>query len=574
MVVKKVRNPRKSSSLKVRIHRLADYIDAPETHGERGGAPAVAKAERVAGLTDYFHQQTAAADSREKCVYSGARGFITTSLAGRKAEMLSLARQSVHSKDPISHYVLSWRLGEQPTPAQIEEAVDVFLDELGLSGHQAIYGLHVDTDNVHLHVMINRAHPQTLRVIDPNKGFDLEAAHRAIARIEHAQGWRREERGRYRVQADGQLQRARHAAREPAAHDLPAARRGAHPTGAKSAEHIAREEGASLIRAARSWVELHERLAGRGMRYARKGSGALVWVGEVAVKASRAGQDCGLPAVERRLGGYQPAPAGLAVAARAPEPGRPDAPRWEEYRVERAAYYGRKQADREALRQRQDAERQTLLAAHRQQRATLLQDPRGRGTDWNARRSILAARQAAERAILRERERWERAWLSARWRARFPAYADWLRESTPPAGIAPVPRRRARIVGIEAGAEGLAPHDIRAFVAIVYGRRVDYRHRESATGAPAFVDRGGEIAIADGRDRPSVLAALQLAAQKWGAFQVEGDADYQALCVRLAAEHGLRLGNPELQGALRQARRALARPLGPAFQPGGGGWSP
>lgn len=111
-------------------------------------------------------------------------------------------------------------------------------------------------------------------------------------------------------------------------------------------------------------------------------------------------------------------------------------------------------------------------------------------------------------------------------------------------------------------------------MAIVYGRRVDYRHRESATGAPAFVDRGGEIAIVDGRDRPSVLAALQLAAQKWGAFQIEGDADYQALCVHLAAEHGLRLGNPELQGALRQARRASARPPGPAFQPGGGGWSP
>ncbi|MCB1797230.1 MAG: hypothetical protein KDJ70_22980, partial [Candidatus Competibacteraceae bacterium] len=55
-------------------------------------------------------------------------------------------------------------------------------------------------------------------------------------------------------------------------------------------------------------------------------------------------------------------------------------------------------------------------------------------------------------------------------------------------------------------------------------------------------------------DETAVRAALQLAAHKWGRFQVEGDAAYQALCVRLAAECGLPLGNPELQAAMRQAR--------------------
>ena len=39
-----------------------------------------------------------------------------------------------------------------------------------------------------------------------------------------------------------------------------------------------------------------------------------------------------------------------------------------------------------------------------------------------------------------------------------------------------------------------------------------------------------------------------------GTFSGRGDAAYQALCVRLAAECGLPLGNPELQAAMRQAR--------------------
>ena len=60
--------------------------------------------------------------------------------------------------------------------------------------------------------MVNRVHPLTRKVIEINKGFDLEALHRAVARIEHVQGWRREARGRYRVQADGTVQRVNRSA--------------------------------------------------------------------------------------------------------------------------------------------------------------------------------------------------------------------------------------------------------------------------------------------------------------------------------------------------------------------------
>ena len=540
MVVKKVRNPRKSSSLKVRIHRLADYIDAPETHSERSGAPAApaAKAERIAGLAAYVHQRTATVDSREKCIYSGARGFVTTSLAGRKAEMLSLARQSVHSKDPLSHYVLSWRQGEQPTPAQIEEAVDVFLDELGLSGHQTIYGLHVDTDNVHLHMMINRAHPQTLKVIDPNQGFDLEAAHRAIARIEHVQGWRREVRGRYRVQADGTLRRDRRPPLDPSSADAQRVRNRLarrYRGGAPSAVRIAVETGAPAIRVAASWADLHARLAARGLRYTRKGSGALLWVGAVAVKASSASRDCSLPALERRLGPYQPAPEGLAVAARAD----PDAGR---------------RAETRAVRERHDEERAALGAAHREQRDALWRSVppggwRGRGGELNARRSLLAARQAGERAALLERQRRERSLARAQWGAAFPSDESGLAEQAGPAA-----RRRARLIALIALEDETPwrPCDIRAFSAVVYGRRVDYRRADDPAGPAGFADRGHEIAVYAERDRDTVRAALQLAAQKWGRFQVEGDAQFRALCARVAAECGFPLDHPEPPAALQR----------------------
>ena len=72
MIVKKVKNAQKSSSKAVRITRLTAYIRAPES-------------ERL----------------QEKCIYAGARNFITDTPAGQAAEMIALAQESVRSKDPI-----------------------------------------------------------------------------------------------------------------------------------------------------------------------------------------------------------------------------------------------------------------------------------------------------------------------------------------------------------------------------------------------------------------------------------------------------------------------------------------
>ncbi len=560
MIGKKIPNPRKSGTLGARVRRLADYINDPENAPPHARAIAhAAKALRVEGLADYAQRPTGD-DLREKCIHDGARGFFTTTRNAQKAEMLALAQNSTHSKDPINHYVLSWREGEQPTPAQIEEAVDVFLDTMGLVGHQTLYGLHADTDNVHLHLMVNRVHPLTRKVVEINKGFDLEALHRAVARIEHVQSWRRETRGRYRVQADGTVQRVNRST--PAGPEEPVPTHGQshrgnrHASGAQSTTRMAAETGAPVIRAARSWRELHERLAALGLRYQRKGSGAVLWVGDTAVKASRAARDCSLLAVERRLGAYQLAPEGLCVAAQPPEPDMSETERWVEYHAAREVHQRHKRAATQARRDAQSTEREALRAAHRRQRDALWRSVppggwRGRGAELNAQRSLLAARQAAERAALLERQRRARKHAQAQW-GHFPTDEDWLAAQT----TGPT-RRRARLIALlleEEETPILHARDIRGFVAIVYGRRVDYRRADAPDGPAGFVDRGREIIVQAEHDETAVRAALQLAAHKWGRFQVEGDAAYQALCARLAAECGLPLGNPELQAAMRQAR--------------------
>ena len=61
--------------------------------------------------------------------------------------------------------------------------------------------------------------------------------------------------------------------------------------------------------------------------------------------------------------------------------------------------------------------------------------------------------------------------------------------------------------------------------------------------------REKSIDIHDWRNRDSTLAALAAIGAEVGSFTVTGNDEYKAMCAKLAAEHGFKITNPELQGA-------------------------
>jgi hypothetical protein len=546
VIGKKISNPRRSASKAERISALAEYVRSPE-----------------------------GADTKEKCVYSGARGFISDLPDVQALEMIALAEEASRSRDPVQHYVLSWREGEQPAAAQVEEAVTILLHELGLEKHQVIYGLHADTHNQHLHVLVNRVHPETLKCTEINRGFDIEVVHRAVARIEHTQGWQRERNGRYIVLPDGQL--ARSAPEQKQSSEPNQQRRDMeNRTGEKSVVRIAKESAGDVFRTATSWDEIHSRLATVNMRYQRTGSGAVIFVGDVAVKASSVDRAASLAKLERRFGAFQPTDeatqrASLDNAERVtPQPVVPGLPGWDKYTAERQAHIKKRSAARLELRCRHHAEREAMRKQSREARQELFasRDWVGRGVGLNALRSVLAAEQAAERASLFDRQAAERKQLTARLPA-FPSLEEWLRQRQMSA-VAAVWRYRADIPQEIAGdgppdeAPAVPADDIRAFRPRISGKQVEYIRRDALddllfSHRASFVDCGSTIQVYDWKDERSTLAALQLAAQKWGGFSLRGSPDYKALCVRLAAEHGLRIKNPELQDAIERERDRLTR---------------
>ena len=288
MIVKKMKRTNFSKSKAVMISELVDYIFA--SHDDHG---------------------------KEKLAHFGAMNFLTTTRAAQKNEMIALAEESIQSKMPVAHWVLSWKDGEQPTTEKVDFAVRYFLQLMEWKEHQAFYAVHKNTSNLHVHILVNRVHPDTLKVHRPNRGFDIDRAHLVIAKLERIQGWASEENSTYEPSLSGSfltLSKRDYPKLCPVAETLENA------TGEKSAQRIARERGHSIIMKATSWRALHEELAEVGLRFEKKGSGALVWVGDVAVKASSVDRAFSMPKLVKKLGEFEEGDYPSERTAFKPEP--------------------------------------------------------------------------------------------------------------------------------------------------------------------------------------------------------------------------------------------------------------
>jgi hypothetical protein len=528
MIAKRIQNPRATASKTVRIQRLTDYIlDATSSDS----------------------------NVKSKCDYSGARGFLCADTRGRQSEMMALAMGCIRSKDTIRHYVFSFKEMEHPTPEQIEEAVGIFMSELGLVGHQLIFGLHEDTDNFHCHMAVNLVHPDTGKIVKPNGGFDIEALHRGVARIEHKQGWTREPNGRYFVQIDGSLstrpsQKAKRSEPSQVNKDIEC------QTGAKSAERIGIDDAGPILRTAKTWQELHHRLGQKGMRYEKVGSGAVIFVGTTAVKASTCDRNGGLAKLVKKLGAWSQQEGALTEPIKlAPEPILPSQ-QWRNYAQLKSKYYENKLHAKDLLKTKHANERSELFRKSRDERNEIYKMSwKGVGILRVAFSSVLAARHAVAKIDLRERQAIERKSLGHQY-AQWPNFESWL-ESESLSVEAQGWRYRSNSIGVPNSIHGdrqkpCAKHDLRDFSARVVGAQVHYQH--ITRGDIGFIDRGRSIVLPTSMDSDTVLAALQLAAQKWGQFTVNGSQEYKSTCVLLAATYGFKILNPELQDEISTKR--------------------
>ena len=476
-------------------------------------------------------------------------------------EMESLAIESVRCKTPAFHFILSWRSNESPTSEQVDEAVNIALTELNLQDCQAVWGLQSDTDNLHVHVAVNRVSPETFKAIKPAGGFSKKALERAARKIEIAQGWEIERTGHYEVNSSGDILYKKEFSKpeiSQTARDIEAY------TGEESFERIAKHELAEILESARSWDELHQNLASKGFELERKGNGAVLKQGEKAVKLSQVSRNSSFSKLERRLGEYQERKIDVIIQ----EPSKifheenraePKNFSWEKYLSEKRNYLDSKSSALKKLRERQKRERDILYQRHKKIRSELFSRSwRGHGKELNQRRSFMAFFQQKELLDLREKQNEEMQELKSHFLKIFPKFRDWLAAQNNE-DLSRLYRYSGQFI--------LSPEQ--SGIKIAQPRKTDLRDYQARRGAESkvlycrdgsftadFSDMGKRIVLNKRKlTEESVAAALQLANQKWGATVITGNDEYKELCVKAALKYGLKLANPDLVAEVERRRQ-------------------
>jgi hypothetical protein len=192
-------------------------------------------------------------------------------------------------------------------------------------------------------------------------------------------------------------------------------------SGEKSAQRIAQERGYAVIKNARTWKELHEGLAKAGLRFEKKGSGAVVFVGDTAVKASSIDRNFGLSKLCKRLGDYEPGNYEPEMKTPEPEPvSDMTLEEWREYRrlqVTRAI-------ERDMEERRKMSAVRRVTATQREHREIALARLARHGLPMlNIARHFLKEQQREElRAVRRDMPRREKP---------LPRFWKWLGERNP-----------------------------------------------------------------------------------------------------------------------------------------------
>lgn len=233
------------------------------------------------GRSGHEHERVAWTASRNLCDIDDPE------IAGRLME--ATADQSLRIQKPVYHVSLAFDPKDTVDRSRMELVADRVLDNLGLQEHQALFVAHRGREHAHVHIVVNRVHPET--GVAWERWRDYPRIEATLRETERELGLRQVPGLHYRAPGHELVERAldtsgeRHAAERT--HEMSFAD--------KVRQHVPE------LRQAQSWEDLADRLADRGLKIEPKGQGIVITDGEQQVKASRLARDLSVNRLEQRF---------------------------------------------------------------------------------------------------------------------------------------------------------------------------------------------------------------------------------------------------------------------------------
>ena len=242
----------------------------------------------AAGLQEYLLDGKS---GRDRVEWTSTRNLPTEDPRYAAAVMRATAEQNPRVQKPVYHLSLSASPGEQISKEKWEQIADRVLKRLGLDDRQALVVAHNDTRHPHIHLMVNRVHPEHLKAW--HDGHDYRRIEKALRHIERDLKLREVPGHHYQLAGQQPPERARTTDGE---------RRQAERTGEPAWADRIRFKIYDDLKQAKSWGDLERRLAGHRLRLERRGGGLVITDGKNQVKASRVYRRASYRWLEQRFG--------------------------------------------------------------------------------------------------------------------------------------------------------------------------------------------------------------------------------------------------------------------------------
>lgn len=200
----------------------------------------------------------------------------------------ALAVQQLNQRaeaDKTYHLLISFAPDEQPAPEVLRDIEDRMCAAIGYGEHQRVSAVHHDTDNLHIHIAINKIHPTKHTIHEPYRDYKVRSSMCALLEKEH---------GLVRTN-----QKARKRQGENRADDMES------HSGVESLLGWVKRECSVALSSAQSWDAVHEIMRSHSLVMKTQGNG-LVIVDEhgVGIKASSVARSLSKPSLEKRLGAF------------------------------------------------------------------------------------------------------------------------------------------------------------------------------------------------------------------------------------------------------------------------------
>ena len=191
--------------------------------------------------------------------------------------------------DKTYHLVLAFPPGENPEPKILKEIESRICDGLGFSEHQRVSAVHRDTDNLHIHIAINKIHPQDFTIHTPY--YDHKTLGQLCEKLE-------EEYGLEKVNHQSKKRGSENRADDMERH-----------SGIESLLSWIKRECLEDIKLAESWNDMHKVLKDNDLEIKLRGNGLIIESSDgIIVKASTVARELSKPKLEERLGSFVSSP--------------------------------------------------------------------------------------------------------------------------------------------------------------------------------------------------------------------------------------------------------------------------